>query len=145
MTVRPNWMLVVGDVVVIAGFCLPWFKQGSGYLWSYSGWTYLTNSSGPGWPIAVLVFGIVSILAALVAHNDDLADTASVVFGVGAGVLAILAVAMAFGATGSVDSTNEALTRPIGPGMFVLAVGVGLIVAATRPRTQRTPSPPPPS
>ena len=134
-SIRPAPLLVAGNLVTLIGFLTPWYRDHEGFLWSRSGWTYLSNSSGPGWPVAAVIALVIGV-AASIAGRDPGARRIAVVGGIAGVMMSTFAVAAAFGATGAADTTNDVLERPIGVGMFLLALGAGLIVAGATDRPE---------
>lgn len=134
-SIRPAPLLVAGNLVTLIGFLTPWYRDEEGFLWSHSGWTYLSNSSGPGWPVAAVIALVVGVAASL-AGRDPVARRVAVVGGIAGVMMSTFAVAAAFGATGAADTTNDVLERPVGIGMFLLALGAGLIVAGATERPE---------
>ncbi|GAA4638742.1 hypothetical protein GCM10023196_097690 [Actinoallomurus vinaceus] len=126
---KPDAALLCGALATSAGYLLPWFKKGSSYEWSYSGWGYATLSNGGGWTLVTFAWLAVAIVASLWAGRSVAAAMWGVVGGVGAAVFALATVAASFSTVPERDSLNYVTELPLGIGLPILAGGLGLLLA----------------
>ena len=125
----PDGLVVLGALLSLAGYLLPWFRIQSGYSWSFSGWAYASLSSGGGWTLITLGWLAVALVAALWARASAAAALTAVVAGVGGLVFALAVVAASFAEfRGGVGSSNWIAELPFGIGLPILALGLGLLL-----------------
>ncbi|AGL21486.1 hypothetical protein [Actinoplanes sp. N902-109] len=123
----PDAGIIVGVVLTVAGYLLPWFRLESRFEWWYSGWRYL--SEGAGWTWWVFVWLALALIGGLWAGNSLGAATAAVVGTVAAAVFIVSTVAFSFAQYDIDAGISWAKDMPFGIGLPVLAVGLGLLLA----------------
>ena len=126
----PAPAVLVGTILMTAGYLLPWFRRSDSYEWSYSGWSYATLSNGGGWTNITFVFLLVSFVAAVWAGRSHAAAMWAVTAVVGAGSLALCVVAASFSNIPDRGYTNYLTDLPFGVGIPLLAAGFGLATAS---------------
>ncbi|WP_434739787.1 hypothetical protein [Micromonospora sp. SH-82] len=122
-------VMLFAAVLSIAGYLLPWFQRSPRHRWWYSGWEYLTLSSGGGWTWWPLAFLAVVVVTSFWARSAFEAAMAALAAGVGALVLTLAVVAASFGGIGERSSLNSVTDLPFGIGLPTLGVGLGLVIA----------------
>jgi hypothetical protein len=126
----PDGLIVVGALVSLAGYLLPWFKVQSGYSWSFSGWEYASLSSGGGWTLLTFAWLGLSLVAGLWARASAAAAMTAVVGAVGGLMFALAVIAASFAEFREQGSTNWIGELPFGPGLPLMAAGFGILLAA---------------
>jgi hypothetical protein len=125
----PDGLLLTGSVVILLGYLLPWFKISDRYQWWYSGWNYLTLSSGGGWTWWAVLLLAVAIGASCWAGRSLALAQVAVGAATAAMVFASAVVAVSLGAMPERSSTNWVGELPFGIGLPLLAIGFGTVVA----------------
>lgn len=133
----PDVLLLAGAVVALLGYLLPWFKVSDGNRWWYSGWNYLTFSTGGGWTWWTVVFLLVAIAASCWAGR--VVELALVAAGAGTAAMffAAAVVAVSLGAMPERSSSNWVGELPFGIGLPLMALGFGTIAAGALAATRR--------
>ncbi|MER5458304.1 hypothetical protein ABT008_26395 [Micromonospora sp. NPDC002389] len=106
-------VMLFATMLTLFGYLLPWFRQSPRHQWWYSGWEYASRSTGGGWARTV----VEAAMAALAA-------------GIGTLVMTVAVVAASFGNIGRRDNLNSVAELPFGLGLPLMAVGLGLLIAA---------------
>ncbi|MDG4764097.1 hypothetical protein O7632_08255 [Solwaraspora sp. WMMD406] len=133
----PDALLLTGTVAALLGFLLPWFKADEQRQWWYSGWSYLTVSSGAGWIWWVVAFLTVAILASLWARRSvELALLAAGATTAGL-FLAAAVVAVTLGGLPERSNINWVGELPFGIGLPLMATGFGAAAAGALAATRR--------
>ncbi len=125
----PDALLLTGAAVALLGYLVPWFRISERYLWSYSGWNYLTLSTGGGWTWWPVFFLVIAIGASLWARRVAGLAMLAVGAAVAGMFLAGAVVAVSLGALPERSSTNWVGELPVGTGLPLMAVGFGCVVA----------------
>jgi hypothetical protein len=125
----PDAAIVLGALLSLAGYLLPWFRLQSGYSWSFSGWAYASLSTGGGWTLINFVWITVTLIAGLWARRSSGAATVAVVGGICGLFFALAVVAVSFAEFREQGSLNWVGEMPFDVGLPVLAAGLGLVVA----------------
>ena len=125
----PDAAVVVGALLSLAGYLLPWFRLQSGYSWSFSGWAYASLSTGGGWTLITFVWIAVALIAGLWARRSSGAAMVAVVGAICGLFFALAVVAVSFAEFRERGSLNWVGEMPFGVGLPVLAAGLGLAVA----------------
>ncbi|MDG4829721.1 hypothetical protein O7627_10445 [Solwaraspora sp. WMMD1047] len=135
----PNGLLLAGSVVILLGYLLPWFKTDEQKQWWWSGWNYLTLSSGGGWTWWAVFLLVVAIGASCWAGRSlELAQVA-VGAATAAMVFASAVVAVSLGGMPERSSINWVGELPFGIGLPLMAIGFGTVVAALAGARRRQP------
>jgi len=121
--------MLTGALVTVVGYLSPWFKVSSYYDWWFSGWGYAALSSSGGWTLWTLVWLTVAVGGSLWAGGSQAAAMTGLVSGLGAMMFSMAAVAASFSFLPERDSINYLAELPIGLGLPLLAIGLGLMVA----------------
>jgi hypothetical protein len=125
----PDALIIFAALLSLAGYLLPWFKEQSGYSWSFSGWEYASLSSGGGWTLLTFAWLGSALVAGLWARASTGAAMTAVVGAVGGLMFALAVIAASFAEFREQGSTNWIGELPFGPGLPVMAAGFGLLVA----------------
>jgi hypothetical protein len=139
----PDPAIVVGALLALAGYLLPWFREQQGYAWSYSGWTYASLSTGGGWTLITLFWLALPLVAGLWARSSSGAALTALVGTVAASFFASAVVAVSFAEFREQGSINWIGSLPFDVGLPVLAAGLGLLVAGGVRAVVRTAAPRP--
>jgi hypothetical protein len=123
--------MLLGTLVTLAGYLLPWFRRGAGYSWSYSGLEYATLSDGGGWTLLTFGWLLLALGAAPFARRRVAAAMTGVVAAVGALFTSLAVVAASFATLGEQSALNPVAQVPFGIGLPVLAAGLGLLLATS--------------
>jgi hypothetical protein len=123
--------MLVATLLTLAGYLLPWFRKGSGYAWSFSGWAYASLSDGGGWTLLTFGWLLLAGGAALLAGRSVAAAMTGVVAAVGTLVISLAVVAASFAVVGEQTALNPVAQLPFGVGLPVLATGLGLLLATS--------------
>lgn len=121
--------MLTGALVAVVGYLSPWFRVSSSYDWWFSGWAYATLSSGGGWTLWTLAWLTVTVGASLWAGGSQAAAMTGMISGLGAMMFSMAAVAASFSFLPKQDSINYLTALPIGIGLPLLAIGLGLVAA----------------
>ena len=134
----PDPLVILGSLLSLAGYLLPWFRLQSGYAWSFSGWTYASLSTGGGWTL--ITFGWIGLaLVAGVWARASAGAALTVVVGAVAGLMFALAVvAVSFAEFRDRGSLNWVGEMPFGVGLPLMAAGFGLLLAGAIRAVVRT-------
>lgn len=133
----PDVLLLTGTFAALLGYLLPWFKGTELRQWWYSGWNYLTLSSGGGWTWWVVVFLVVAIGASVWARRAvEFALLAAGAATAGL-VLACAVVAVSLGAAAQSINLDWVGALPFGPGLPLMAAGFGVTAAGALAATRR--------
>ena len=127
----PDAVIVVGGLAALAGYLLPWFRISDSYDWWFSGWEYAALSSGGGWTLITIGWLVLAIGAGGWARAEPAAAMTALVTGVAGLVFALAVVAVSLGAMPDRDSLNWVGQMPFGIGLPLMAVGFGLLLAAS--------------
>ncbi len=125
----PDAAMLTGSLLAVAGYVLPWFKVSPSFDWSFSGWEYATLSSGGGWTLWTFGWLAMALLASLWAKSSGTAATVGLVGGLGTAVFSLALVAASFSSLPERESINHLAEVPMGVGLPLLAIGLGLLVA----------------
>ncbi|SCL31045.1 hypothetical protein [Micromonospora inyonensis] len=123
--------MLVATLLTLAGYLLPWFRKGSGYAWSFSGWAYASLSDGGGWTLLTFGWLLVAGGAALLARGSTAAAMTGVVAAMGTLVTSLAVVAASFAVVGEQTALNPVAQLPFGVGLPVMATGLGLLLATS--------------
>lgn len=127
----PDAGMLSGALLASAGYLLPWFKRADSYDWWYSGWGYASLSDGGGWTLLTFGWLAVAVGAGLWARRSAAAAMTGMVAAVGALVTGLAVIAASFATIGEQDALNPMAHLPFGVGLPVLALGLGLLTAAS--------------
>lgn len=123
--------LLCAALLCLAGYLLPWVQVRASYDWWYSGWSYATLSTGPGWTAGAIVWFVLAAGASVGAgRSAGLATTASACGAAGV-VWALAVLAASYADIGPHDTLNEVSGLPLGVGLPVLALGAGVLLVAS--------------
>lgn len=125
----PDALMLAGTATALLGFLLPWFKATERRQWWYSGWSYLTVSSGGGWVWWVVLFLAVAILASLWARRSVKLALLSAGAAVAGLFMAAAVVAVTLGGLPERSNINWVGELPFGLGLPLMAVGFGATAA----------------
>ena len=123
--------MLLGTLVALAGYLLPWFRKGESFSWSYSGLEYATLSDGGGWTLITFGWLLLALGAAPFARRSVEAAMAGVVAAVGALFTSLAVVAASFATIGKQTALNPVAQLPFGIGLPLLAAGLGLLLATS--------------
>jgi hypothetical protein len=127
---RPDYAMLAGAIAATLGYLLPWFKHGDSFEWWFDGWAYASLSNGGGWTLLTFAFLLMAVVASLWAGRSLAAAMWGVVGAVGSMVFALALVAASFSTIPERGSLNYITDLPFGLGLPLLAIGLGLLVAA---------------
>lgn len=129
-TFDPDWDLLVGHILVLLGYLMPWFGASAEHSRSIGGSDFLAYGDGTNWTALVPLLLIVGAIPSIWASSSKLAAAIASRTGLTASVLAVFVIASSFPAAER-PSIGSVLSRPLGPGLIFVAVGVALIVTGT--------------
>lgn len=123
--------MLLATLLTLAGYLLPWFRKGSAYQWSYSGWEYASLGDGGGWTSVTFGWLVLAAGAALFARRHVGAALTGVVAAIGTLVFSLAVVAASFGSMGERTTLNSLTEMPFDAGLPLLATGLGLLLATS--------------